>query len=83
MLLKRFIFLFIIIILAANAVYASRWQNMPVKVYIEENPKEYIMKKAFNKWKSASNGLVRFEYVKSASMADIMLSLRRNLMAKQ
>lgn len=82
MLLKGFLLLFIVFLFAANSVFASRWQNMPIKVFIEENPKEYIMKKAFNKWESASNGLVSFEYVKSASLADINVEFTPKLDGK-
>ena len=29
----------------STSITGPHWENMPVKVYIEENPKEYIMKK--------------------------------------
>ncbi len=58
---------------------APHWEKMPIRVYIEDNPKEYIMKKAFNKWKTASNGLVSFEFVSSPAQADISVEFTNNL----
>ena len=73
---------FIFTIQAAQALTGPHWENMPVKVYIEENPKEYIMKKAFNKWKSASNGVVSFVFVDSPSEADINVEFTDELNGK-
>ena len=45
--MKKILFLilpavFIFTIQAAQALSGPHWENMPVKVYIEENPKEYM-----------------------------------------
>lgn len=80
--LKKFLLLFIVILLSVNTAYAGRWKTMPIRVYIEENPKEYIMKKAFKKWESASNEVVSFVFVKSASQADINVEFTPKLDGK-
>lgn len=70
---------FMITMQAAMAITGPHWGKMPIKVYIEKNPEEYTMKKAFNKWASASNGTVNFIFVKNASMADITVEFTDNL----
>ena len=70
---------FIFINQIQSGICAPHWKKMPIRVYIEDNPKEYIMKKAFNKWKTASNGLVSFEFVSSPAQADISVEFTNNL----
>lgn len=82
--MKKIFLLFIIIAFIfinqiQSAICAPHWEKMPIRVYIEDNPKEYIMKKAFNKWKTASNGLVSFEFVSSPAQADISVEFTNNL----
>ena len=61
------------------AMTGPHWEKMPIRVYIEKNPEEYTMKKAFNKWASASNGVVNFIFVKSPESADISVEFTDNL----
>ena len=57
---------------AAMSVNASpRWEKKSYNVYIKDNPKTYVMKKAFNRWQSITNKDFTFTYVTTPENADI------------
>lgn len=76
---KLLLFIFSFIILCQSGAYAARWEKETLNVYIIENSKEYIMKKAFTKWQSASAQRIKFNYVKNEEQADIIVEYVENL----
>lgn len=70
--MKKFIILLVVIIFyVSGALAAPKWEKLSLNVYITDNPKTYIMKKAFNRWKTITNNFVTFNYVNSKDNADI------------
>lgn len=68
---KIFIMLVVMLFCTMSAFSAPRWEKLTLNVYITDNPKSYIMKKAFGRWKSITNNFVIFNYVNSKDNADI------------
>lgn len=78
--MKNFLIaLFITFLLTSSAYAAQRWEKDTLNVYIIENAKEYIMKKAFTKWQSASRERIKFKYVQNEDNADIVVEYVENL----
>lgn len=70
--MKKLLLAVIVFFVITQTVFAEHWpEKKVIKVYIEPNPKEYSMKKAFNKWESISRGIISFSYVDSANNAEI------------
>lgn len=70
--MKKFLILVLILVLSSLGAYADvRWEKTEFKVYITQNPKMYIMKKAFGRWQSVTNKFVTFEFVNSPDNADM------------
>lgn len=65
--------------ISAAAAPLPRWEDRSFDVYITENPKHYIMKKAFNKWQQITNDFVTFNYVESSKNAEITADFVENL----
>lgn len=78
--MKKFIITLLIVTLTALSAFAApKWEKTDFNVYIKENPKTYVMKKAFGRWQSITNGLVRFKYVSGENDADITVEFVENL----
>ncbi len=62
----------------ANAVNASGsysiWQNMPVQVYISENPYKSVVESAFTTYNNALNGIISFSFVDNPNNAQIKVT---------
>ena len=62
----------------SNAVNASGsysiWGNMPVRVYITENPYKKIVESAFTTYNNSLNGIIDFSFVDSANNAQIKVT---------
>ncbi|MBX9689097.1 MAG: tetratricopeptide repeat protein [Candidatus Obscuribacterales bacterium] len=64
----------------------SRWQEMPIKVFIDDGSKlegyksEYLdlLKSAFNEWQAASGGAVSYKFVDKSEPADIKVDWTRD-----
>lgn len=70
--MKKLILVFFAILIATLTVQASpRWEKTHFNVYIEDNPKIYIMKKAFGRWQMVTNKFVSFTFTDNAEQADI------------
>ena len=74
---KTLILLLAFILISAPAFAIDKigvWKEMPISVYIEKNRRDYLMKKAFGDWESASNKTVEFEYVDTPEDAQIVVT---------
>ena len=63
---KILLFLLAFILISGPALAVEKigvWKKMPINVYIEKSRRDYLMKKAFGDWESASNKTVEFEFV--------------------
>lgn len=75
--MKKFVVLFIVFIFtgifANNCVLANAaWENpKSIRVYIEQNNKKELMKQAFAKWTTATNGRIAFRYITNPKEAQI------------
>lgn len=76
--MKKLVMILLMMILTTGAAQAVEkigvWKEMPITVYIEESRRDYLMKKAFGDWESASNKVVEFEYVDSPEDAQIVVT---------
>ena len=76
---KILIFLLLTFILVGMSIMptdAAIWQQFPLKVYIEYNPKKPVVKKAFWAWQSLTK-IPKFEYVSDENIADIVVKFDR------
>ena len=74
---KALILLLAFILISGPALAVEKigvWKEMPISVYIEKSRRDYLMKKAFGDWESASNKLVEFEYVDDPEEAQIVVT---------
>lgn len=70
--MKKFLIIVLILVLSPLSTYADlRWEKTDFTVYITQNPKMYIMKKAFGRWQSATNRFVTFKFVDNPNNADM------------
>ena len=76
--MKRLLLFLLIAILTTGPVIAvekiGTWEKMPITVYIQESRRDYLMKKAFGDWQSATNKVVRFEFVDNPDDAQIVVT---------
>lgn len=68
---KLVVTLFVILITTLCAQASPRWEKTNFNVYIEDNPKIYVMKKAFGRWQIVTNKFVTFTFVDNEAEADI------------
>ena len=75
--MRKILLIFAILFITSNAAFAvemiGRWREMPIRVYIEENRRDYLMERAFRDWESATNRTVEFEFTDNESEADIVV----------
>ncbi len=76
--MKKLLLFLLIAILTTGPVLAAEkigtWTQMPITVYIQENRRDYLMKKAFGDWQSATNKVVEFEFVDTPDEAQIVVT---------
>ncbi len=74
---KILLFLLAFILISGPALAVEKigvWKKMPINVYIEKSRRDYLMKKAFGDWESASNKTVEFEFVDKPENAQIVVT---------
>lgn len=57
----------------------TKWESMPISVYVEHGSYQDVVKKAFQAWQSACGSVLRFNMVSSPSAADIKVSFAESL----
>ncbi len=65
--MKKIITLLLFLLMLASPVFAyelPRWQFFPVKVYVQDNPRAYLVKEAFSEWEARTN-IAKFFYVET------------------
>lgn len=70
--MKNLIIVFLVMLLTSmSAIAQPKWLKRNYNVYITDNPRAYIMQKAFKKWQLSTNKFVTFNFVESEENADI------------
>lgn len=57
----------------------TRWQFMPIRVYIEDGPFKEIVKSAFQTWENGSKGILSFSYTTNKEKAQIEVTFKTKL----
>jgi len=66
--MRKILLILIAFLVGINICYASSSysnmtrKNFPIKVYIPDHPKAFIVKKAFAEWSQKTNGKVKIDY---------------------
>lgn len=77
--MKKILITLIALAFSVNIAAAASWSKRSFNVYIETNPKLYIMKKAFGRWQSATNKFVKFDFTNNVQNADITCDFTEKL----
>lgn len=76
----RFLCAILICFLIAPEAFSARWRNTNLSVCIVgNNPRNPMMKKAFNEWQTKTNGAVKFYYTNNRNNANIMVTFVQKL----
>ena len=65
--MKKLFLLLILLFVFVSPIFAyelPRWQFFPVKVYVQDNPRAYLVKEAFSEWEARTN-IAKFFYVET------------------
>jgi len=65
--MKKLFLILTLLLVFVSPIFAyelPRWQFFPVKVYIQDNPKAYLVREAFNEWEARTN-IAKFFYVET------------------
>lgn len=80
----RFLCAILICFLIVPEAFSARWRDTNLSVCIVgNNPRNQMMKKAFNEWQTKTNGAVKFYYTNNRSNANIIVSFVQKLNRNQ
>ena len=80
----RFLCAILICFLIVPEAFSARWRDTNLSVCIVgNNPRNQLMKKAFNEWQTKTNGAVKFYYTNNRSNANIIVSFVQKLNRNQ